>query len=276
MKRLQFDFYMGISYEEPVNICHYTIKCIPADTCRQRLESIHIEVEPKDYIAHGRDSFGNKYIYGTVGEPHDRFHFHITGEAVTGTADSDEVGNRDMLGVFKYPYGLTMPGQELQAYHAGLEAQYKGFGNEGDNLKSGKQQSDAYRRAEFFMHALHRDFAYEKNVTDISTTAEEAWRQRKGVCQDYAHILITLCRLSGIPARYVAGMLTGEGYSHAWVEILSENRWYAFDPTNDLIVDSDHIRLGVGRDALDCRINRGVMRGGGKQGMEICVRVTEI
>lgn len=276
MKRLHFDYYMGISYEKPVDICHYTIKCIPADTDRQKLELIHVEIEPRDYVSEETDSFGNRYLYGTVGKPHDQFYFHITGNVITGLMDSDRIANENMLGLFRFPYGLTVPGEEIKAYHEKLEAQYKKFLNAEYDLQTEEQQPDAFRKAEFLMHALYKDFTYEKGVTDVSTTAEKAWSQKKGVCQDYAHILIAICRLSGIPARYVAGMLTGEGYSHAWVEILSKGRWYALDPTNDLIVDTDHIRLGIGRDAMDCQINRGVMRGGGKQGQEIRVSVTKI
>ena len=125
------------------------------------------------------------------------------------------------------------------------------------------------------MHRLHQDFVYEQNITGISTTAEEAFRLGGGVCQDYAHILITLCRMAKISARYVTGMLLGEGKSHAWVEILSDDRWYALDPANDLEVTDSHIKIGVGRDAADCAINRGLVMGGGRQTQTVRVSVTE-
>lgn len=125
------------------------------------------------------------------------------------------------------------------------------------------------------MHRLHHDFTYEKEVTGVFTTAEEAWRGGCGVCQDYAHVMISLCRLAGIPARYVTGMLIGEGYSHAWVEVSSEGKWYGLDPTNDLPVTDSHIKLGNGRDASDCSINRGLLKGGGIQQQTICVKVEE-
>ncbi|MGN0292019.1 MAG: transglutaminase domain-containing protein [Lachnospiraceae bacterium] len=261
MKKLHFDYYMQITYSKNVEKCHYTIKCIPVNTDRQRIEEINIEMVPKNSFSKGEDSFGNRMIYGSIEEVHTQFSFHIKGKAVTGITDAETVGSESLLGMYRYPYGLTVPGEELASYYHSL------------NLENGLS---AYETGTALMHRLYRDFSYEKNVTDITTTAEEAWKLGRGVCQDYAHILIALCRMAGISARYVTGMLIGEGYSHAWVEILSENKWYALDPTNNLIVTDSHIKLGTGRDASDCMINRGVIIGGGSQTQEIRVSVEEI
>ena len=110
----------------------------------------------------------------------------------------------------------------------------------------------------------------------MRTTAEEAFMQRKGVCQDYAHIFIALCHLAKIPARYVAGMMVGEGFSHAWVEILSDGVWYAIDPTHACMANDTYIKISVGRDAEDCMINKGIMKGGGTQLQTVRVLVEEI
>ena len=126
------------------------------------------------------------------------------------------------------------------------------------------------------MHALHRDFQYQPCTTDVDTTAEDAFIQGYGVCQDYAHIYIALMHLAGIPARYVTGLIVGEGASHAWVEILWKDRWYGLDPTNDLVVKDDHIKIGIGRDAKDCMINRGIMHGNCLQTQRIKVSVKDI
>lgn len=260
MKRLHFDYSMRLSYSEQVQKCHFTIKCIPQSTDRQKVETFNVEIEPKESMEEGTDSFGNQILFGNVHREHDTFSFHISGTVMTGLSESESLGNENILGAYRYPYGLTVPGEGLNAYF--------------EKLQPLKGSSD-YEKAVFLMNCLYRDFSYEKYVTGIHTTAEEAWQLGKGVCQDYAHILIALCRMAGIPARYVTGMLIGEGYSHAWVEILSEGRWYALDPTNDCIVDDAHIKIGIGRDASDCMINRGVMTGGGMQTQEIRVLVEE-
>lgn len=261
MKRLHFDYQMQINYTEEVKKCHFTLKCVPAETKRQKPEDIKIEITPEDILSNGEDSFGNKVLYGSIDREHNYFGFHVTGNVTAGLMEYEPLENEASVGKYKYSSALTTAGDGLKYYYDSL-----GLGND----------IQEYEKAVFMMHRLYQDFRYEKNVTDFSTTAEEAWKLGCGVCQDYAHILITLCRLAGIPARYVAGMLIGEGYSHAWVEVLTGGRWYALDPTNDIIVTDSHIKIGVGRDASDCMINRGLVIGGGSQIQEIHVSVEEI
>lgn len=260
MKNLFFDYYMQISYTEPVGVCHYTIRCIPAETNKQRAAQMEIEIMPEDNHTLGMDSFGNRLITGRVDANHDSFVFHIKGCVQTGLCEYEEAEREEMTALFKYPSVLTKPGKGLKAYYESLVFE--------DGMSD-------YQKAVFMMHRLHKDFNYEKGVTGVDTTAEEAWNMGKGVCQDYAHILIALCRLAGIAARYVTGMMVGEGYSHAWIEFFTEGRWYALDPTNDLIVEDEHIKIGNGRDAEDCMINRGIMKGGGRQSLTVTVKVSE-
>lgn len=262
MKKLCFDYFMRIAYAQEVGRCHFTIKCMPPDTDRQRVEQFQIEVLPSKKWTDGEDSFGNRLIYGRTDEAHQEFSYRILGTAFAGLADYESRETGNMLGVYRYPSGLTQPGEELRAYFERLSF-YK------------NRDVSAYEQATELMHTLYRDFSYVKRATDVSTTAEEAWKGRKGVCQDYAHIMITLCRMAGIPARYVTGMLTGEGSSHAWTEVFSKGKWYGLDPTNDAAVTDSHIKLGNGRDAADCLVNKGLLVGGGMQAQTVCVKVTE-
>ena len=133
----------------------------------------------------------------------------------------------------------------------------------------------ALDRACTFMDGLHDRFVYTPGVTDIHTTAEQAMALGQGVCQDYAHILLSLCRMEQIPCRYVVGMLLGEGLSHAWVEIADGERWYALDPTNRLLVDDQHIKISAGRDYTDCTINQGLFVGRTRQTQQAVVSVQE-
>ncbi len=130
--------------------------------------------------------------------------------------------------------------------------------------------------AEYLMHQLHEDFQYQPCTTNMNTTAEEAFLQGYGVCQDYTHIFLALLHLAGLPARYVTGLLIGEGASHAWAEIMKDHKWYGLDPTNDVRVEDNHIKIGVGRDAKDCLINRGIMHGGGLHTQTVKVMVKDI
>lgn len=260
MKKLNFDYYMQIDYSEVVSSCHFTIKCLPKETLRQRVERVTIQLSPDVAYNAGVDSFGNSQIYGWDDIDHTTFSFRITGDVYAGLDQREEKTNEDMLAVFRYPHGLNRAGELLISYH---------------ERQAGLLPADAYEKALALMHRLHEDFAYEKGCTDVGTTAEEAWKQRKGVCQDFAHILISLLHIENIPARYVTGMIPGEGASHAWVEIAKDGYWYGIDPTNDIPVGDNYIKIGVGRDAADCLINRGIMHGGGNQEQIVRVSVVE-
>ncbi len=97
----------------------------------------------------------------------------------------------------------------------------------------------------------------------------------QGVRQDYAHILIALLRLDGIPARYIAGMLIGEGATHAWCEAYCEGYWMGLDPTHGCWLTDDYIEVARGRDYRDCIMDRGCFRGYALQTEEVSVKVAE-
>jgi transglutaminase-like putative cysteine protease len=104
---------------------------------------------------------------------------------------------------------------------------------------------------------VHEAMCFGAGVTDVSTPASAALAQRQGVCQDYAHVMLAICRESGIPSRYVSGFIPGEGYMHAWVEALvADSRtgtahWEGFDPTHNRRPDAHYLAVAVGRDYAD-------------------------
>jgi transglutaminase-like putative cysteine protease len=119
-------------------------------------------------------------------------------------------------------------------------------------------------------HILNQTFAYATQVTQVDSPIDDAIRQRRGVCQDYAHVMLALLRnYLRIPCRYVSGYLfhrqddrSAADASHAWVEVLLPALgWVGFDPTNDLIADERHIRVAIGRDYSDVPPTRGVFKG---------------
>lgn len=126
------------------------------------------------------------------------------------------------------------------------------------------------------MGALYERMEYVPGTTDIHTTAGEALAQRRGVCQDYAHIMIAVMRCLGVPARYVNGIMIGEGATHAWVEIYTGEGWYGLDPTNNLHIDGYYIKFSHGRDYGDCVVDKGRFLGFAAQEQKIYVNVEEI
>jgi transglutaminase-like putative cysteine protease len=137
------------------------------------------------------------------------------------------------------------------------------------------------------MQRIHDDFAYDGNATEVHTPLEEVLAQRRGVCQDFAHLMIGALRAHGLPARYVSGYLltqpppgqprlVGADASHAWVSVWCPPLgWVEFDPTNALLPGegASHVTLAVGRDYGDVMPLRGVIRGGGAHELEVRVTV---
>lgn len=261
MKKLHFDYYMQIDYTEEVSTCNYTIKCIPQITSRQSPFDVRISLSPPSRYNLGYDGLNNRQIYGKNVEPHKRFSYRIEGSVLTGLEEFEENEDSNTTMIFKHPHGLVLPGDNITKYFASLN-----LSNEGSVIN----------KVIYIMERLHKDYEYKPNTTTIDTTAEEAFTQGFGVCQDFAHIFISLMHLLGVPARYVVGLIIGEGASHAWAEVLINGKWYGFDPTNNKRVFDEHVKLGVGRDAKDCMINRGIMHGGGLHVQTINVNVEEV
>ncbi len=259
MKELSFYYMLRIRFSAPVTNHRFTVRCVPQDNECQKIRKQKIRIFPRKSLSDSRDSFGNYCIFGHCSDPHELFQAEVKGEAVTGLADAQYAGPEHKAGRFRYQTDYTRPGEKLTAF-------FREF--------SFSPGSTSLEKARKMMEALYGRFSYVPGVTDITTTAEEAFALGKGVCQDYAHIFLSLCRMEGIPARYVVGMLLGEGASHAWVEVYDREYWYALDPTNPWSKEEDHIKISGGRDYSDCVINQGIMSGQARQTqeVEVCVR----
>lgn len=144
------------------------------------------------------------------------------------------------------------------------------------------------------MHRVHDDFRYDSRSTEVDTPLAEAFAQRRGVCQDFAHLLACGLRMFGLPARYVSGYLLtqapedghamlGADASHAWVQVWCPGTpgvpadgpgagWLDLDPTNRLVPGTGHVRVALGRDYGDVAPLRGVIRGGGRHTLGVAVR----
>jgi transglutaminase-like putative cysteine protease len=132
--------------------------------------------------------------------------------------------------------------------------------------------------------ALYESFAYAPNTTHVDSLIDDALQSRQGVCQDFAHIMITLVRELRIPCRYVSGYLfhrredhdrSEDDATHAWVEaFLPELGWVGFDPTNNLLAGERHIRTAVGRDYADVPPTRGVFKGDAESELDVGVKVS--
>ncbi len=133
---------------------------------------------------------------------------------------------------------------------------------------------------------IYENFKYVPGATDVSTPLKNVIQMRKGVCQDFAHAMLSILRTAGIPARYVSGYiepvdptipgseLVGSAASHAWIEVsLPGNRWWGLDPTNNQVVGDRHIKVATGRDYHDVAPFRGTFRGVLEQNLKVSVDI---
>lgn len=261
MKQLHLSYDMLIEYSVEVQRCNFTIKCIPTDSLRQKIKNVQIQIIPDVKYSYGKDGLNNIQIYGVNELPHKSFSFHIEADAETGFSEYEQEQNEDLDMIFKHEHGLNVAGPKIKLFCS--------------TLHRINRIPSTYEQAIKLMKELSLNFQYLPKTTDVNTSAEEAFTQGYGVCQDYAHIYISFLHSLGIPARYVTGFIVGEGESHAWVEVLIDGKWYGFDPTHNRIVNDEYIKIGIGRDAKDCMINRGIMHGGGLHTQKVCVQVKE-
>lgn len=249
MKKLHFTYRTELKLDAPVEAHHFTLRCLPASDDRQLVSEPEVLIEPSEAVIwHSRDSFGNLLLCGRIPQPHTLFSFTVNGSAnVQGYYRL--AGN--LSPVWIAPSQLTQPGDNLRELYRRWRT--------GNAPTSGG--SDLVDKALSLTELICQRMTYQRGNTGVSTTAEEALTLGTGVCQDYVHIFLALCRLAGIPCRYVSGLAYHTGETHAWAEICDGSAWYGIDPTNNCLLHGACIKLCHGRDYADCPIERGIYLG---------------
>lgn len=242
---LDFSYNMRLDFSLPVKDQHFSMKCVPRDTCRQELVASDIKVCPDTPVLKDTDGLGNHLIYGIIRDEHEDFSLTVSGQVKTSDSLYEEYEDPSSIELVRYkvPSAYTLQGPSLCA----LYREWSESAPEGD-----------YDKLLYYTELVRNSIRYASGTTDVHTTAEEAIRLGSGVCQDYSHVLIAVLRTAGIPARYVTGLIPGEGESHAWVEANCLGYWYGIDPTNNMLINESYIKFSHGRDYEDCMISRGI------------------
>jgi transglutaminase-like putative cysteine protease len=200
-------------------------------------------------------------LAGFINAPHTHFRFGIQAAA--------EVTDAPYTASNSEPERVLLYQTELTGMRGALSDFYNGLAQSAPD--------DTLQRVQYFAHAVHTSLRYERGITVNSTTAQEAFDLGVGVCQDYAHILLALLRKNGVPCRYVAGLASDYGETHAWVEAWITDRYYGIDPTRDKLIDEGYIALSRGRDFEDCSVERGVFKGAcrGTQTINLSMEISQ-
>lgn len=283
---------MSLQFDSPVRDHYFALRCVPADDELQKIVITNQYVSPADCINEVTDGFGNRKYVGYCMKNHSEFAYAVEG---TAAVEGMKVRHEELHPMYKYPSKYTQVGESLRRLivsagwmrwripsadaeifqRDGAGAQTDAGNDKRGGADAGMKGGTNLELAIRVMQYLYEHITYESGVTDIYTTAEEACALGSGVCQDFAHIMIAVLRFLGVPARYVNGMMIGEGRTHAWVEVYTGDGWYGLDPTNNLHVDDYYIKLAHGRDYQDCVLDKGRFLGCAGQHQEIYVNVKE-
>lgn len=254
--RLEYRYSTRVEFGQSIGRHDILLRCQPKEEAFQHIVREDLYFSDGFWLKEGHDGFGNRIVHGGTEQMHSTLQYISCGvvEQTTYCIPDDD------------PHPMFFLPSRLTAATDGMTELVK------------QTKADFLGRCLDIMHAVHHHITYTPNSTTMLTSAMDVWQSQVGVCQDYAHLMVALCRNSGIGARYVCGLMAGEGQTHAWVEAHDGQCWYAFDPTNDTAIASGYIKLAHGRDALDCPVSRGTYRafGGSGEKTNISVIVSEI
>jgi transglutaminase-like putative cysteine protease len=278
------------TYECPVTVSHHVARLGPRPLPHQKCPWHELEIVPEPVARVSRlDAYGNQAVYFELSGSHSRLevmarsYVEVSAPPKNGPAATpaweqivemvrgDGAAGAAMAAEFRFASPLVGPDAIFAEYAR-------------PSFPPGRPVLEA---AAELNHRIFTDFTFDPVATDVATLVTDAFTKRRGVCQDFAHILIGCLRSMGLAARYVSGYLetipppgqerlVGADASHAWVSLFcgDDLGWIDLDPTNDLMPGDRHITIAWGRDFLDVSPLRGVTWGAGEQWLQVEVDVS--
>ncbi|MDP8305387.1 MAG: transglutaminase family protein [Candidatus Chlorobium antarcticum] len=260
------------AYSSPIYETATEVRLHPdcSHASQQRCSSFTLEIEHSPTIFEYTDFYGNKVHHFNILQSHDRVSILATSIVETGKGTP-----------------LSSYNEEILLMDLSAESRFVNFDPAiRDFTAPFSPDMPPLALGEAICRKINNSFIYEPGVTDVHSTSAVVMALGRGVCQDFAHIMLAACRSLQLPARYVSGYLFGgstpDGHdeaSHAWCEIYGgpEIGWVGMDPTHSsLFVDERYIKIGSGRDYADVPPVRGTWKGSAEETLSVAVRVTSI
>ena len=285
-------------YTPAVDNADHVLRLSPPSSVVQTVLSHQLDISPTpSRVREIHDVYGNRCSFFSLQGSHERLsvtaHSMVqTHAAPSASSTSGDVAWEQVRDMFRYRAGAPYNTAWEFLFASPYVPRDKAFAEfASPSFAPGVPLLDA---AAHLMTRIHQAMTYDGDSTDVNTAALAALQQGKGVCQDFAHIMVACCRAMGLPARYVSGyMLTqpapgqprliGCDASHAWASVFlpgdspdsgaDAGQWFDFDPTNDRMPGEDYITLATGRDFLDVSPLRGVIHGGAQHDLRVAVTV---
>jgi transglutaminase-like putative cysteine protease len=278
-------------YDEPVTTSHHELHLTPRDGPTQTCLTHSVTVQPEPLAIRERiDYFGNRTSYFGIHEPHRSLDVLAESEVRVKGRPASLLLDRTPWEAVRDAVARDRNGESLQAYAFVFDSPYVAFdpaleGFARPSFPPGRPLLDSVLD---LTRRIHGEFTFDPSATQVSTPLSEVLSERRGVCQDFAHVAIGCLRSVGLSARYVSGYLltvpppgsarlVGCDASHAWFSTyLPHVGWIDFDPSNNMIPDDRHIVVAHGRDFGDITPVRGVIVGGGRPTLRVAVDVAPL
>jgi transglutaminase-like putative cysteine protease len=261
------------TYAAPVRESFNEVRLRPVSNEHQRCDSFVLKVIPAVHLRHYEDFYANCVHHFEVPQPHSSLLVEAQSLVVT-TEDNwlDPMAQPFPLSRIHECVRLERCFEYLQSsQYVELDPVVWRVA-----IDASAGCTDTWQAAQALMRWVHGQFTYAPKATTAYTRMAEALQRRTGVCQDYAHVLIGLCRSLQIPALYVSGYLCtpGADASHAWVEVyIPDVGWRALDPTHNVQPDQNYVKIAVGRDYADVTPTRGHYKGTQQRSIEVEVQI---
>ncbi len=280
------------TYASKVSYAHHVLRLTPIDRPRQRVHAAALDIVPAPVERReGFDFFGNRVTWISLDQPHDvltvKVAARVAVEELVAPAEADSDFWEDVREAAfatgdigpQSPVHFLFPSRQVS-----LDPEIRDYA-----AQSFPARRPVLEGVVELMQRINQDFVYEVGATTVSTTPPMSFALRRGVCQDFAHIMISGLRGLGLPAAYVSGYLRtvpaanaprleGADAMHAWVLAWAgpEAGWLGLDPTNAVLAGEDHVVLAIGRDYADASPVDGVVFAAGRQKLAVAVTVTPV
>lgn len=263
------------TYDSPVRESFNEVRLQPLSNEQQTVDSFLLKVLPSARLRHYQDFYFNCVHHFEIPEPHSALSIESRLEVTTQPARVLALDARPAA-MSRLPEAL----QQGRCYDFIQSSRYVELTPEAWRLAvdacDGEQ--DVWQTALRLMAYVHRTFTYQPSSTHVHTHMREALAQRRGVCQDFAHVMIGLCRSLQIPALYVSGYLATQAASatHAWTEVFVPGLgWQGLDPTHNRPPDENYVKIGVGRDYGDVAPVSGTYKGTTQRSLTVEVKIAQ-
>ncbi len=234
MKKYAFTFSGQQTFSGAITKHSFLLRCMPGTYPFQRSYAHKLTITPFTALTHIADVYGNEMYTGTIDKQHDSFSFTATGFVLCSKYLTHDPLDR----LYLYPTRLTQPSPEISRL-----------------IASAALPEDPWARAQSLCDLTCRLLRFTAETKN--KTAADAFTAGQGDAKDFAHVFLTLCRLSGIAARFVSGLAVGISQIHCWAEVYCSGVWRALDPCTGNTVEEGYLKIAHGPDYDACALERG-------------------